>query len=456
MRSQFEPLLGGLYKVGHCLVLLLNKQGQVLYKSLPRGYADLYSSEPELFASYLQQIRSVAFPVLLSATQQVGGMVLADGTTLVVGPLSKRLPLKHEHNHGSCAGAGSKDKHASSSSSFSAAASPVATADATGAPSAKEIAIAEQVESTEGESELLQLRRQAVNVQLESIAWLSHRWLGLKEPRENDELDRQELKVGGSLENEVLQSLTQVRSILPDWREVVPEERPHSSYTYEYGALDAIRRGEPHQFLLAQTLRADGQNGVLGYTPLRAEQNLSICGVVLNSRAAVSGGLPVEQAYTVADFLILTIERCKSVQQARYVGLQSGKIFALLVRRIKKQYPKKVMHTLSVQALEMVQRFLYTKVTREQLAAELNVNPDYLDRVLKADCDRTALGCLRAARVEEAKRLLLQTSTPIYEIASLLNFSNSSHFSRVFKEHTGSTPLDYRQLQQNTSAMFFL
>lgn len=437
MRSQFEPLLSGLYKVGHCLVLLLDKEGQVLYKSLPRGYPDLFTAEPELFSYYLKQIKSVAFPVLLSATQQVGGMVLADGTTLVVGPLSAEMDLK----------AGGEEAKAGSQ---------VAAAAGAGAAESAEDAVAMATAGAESESEVLVQRRLAVNVQLESIAWLSHRWLGFDKPRESAELDVEELRVGGTLENEVLQSLTEVQSILPDWREVVPEERPHNSYTYEFGALDAIRRGEPHQYVLAQTMRGDGQNGILGYTPLRAAQNISICGVVLNSRAAVSGGLPVEQAYTVADFLILTLERCKTPEQAHYVGFQSGKIFALLVRRIKKQYPKRIMHTLSAQALEVVQRYLYTKVTREQLAIDLKVNADYLDRVLKADCDLTALGCLRAARIEESKRLLLQTSTPIYEIAELLLFSSASHFSRVFKEFTGTTPLKYRQLQQNARSSIFM
>ena len=312
----------------------------------------------------------------------------------------------------------------------------------------------ETVSELESE-EILQLRRNAVNVQLESIAWLAHRLLGT-EQTPKDESSIHDLREGGLLENVVLKALSKIKDILPDWREVVPEDRPHNSYVYEFNGLDAIRRGEPQQYLLTQNMRGNGQNGILGYTPLRAAQNISICGVVLNSRAAVVGGLPVEQAYTLADFLILTIERCKSVKQAEYVGLQSGLIFAQLVQRLKKQYPQKVMHTLSAQALEVIQRYLYTNVTRQQLAADLKVNPDYLDRVLKADCNRTALGCLRAARIEESKKLLVQTSTPIYEIAALLLFSSSSHFSRIFKELTGYTPQDYRKLQENPISQIFM
>ena len=463
MRSQLEPLLSGLYKVGHCLVLLLDQQGQVLFKSLPRGYQDLHALAPQILQTYVEQIRSVAFPVLLSSTQQVGGIAFFDGTTLVVGPLTKKLQFKREGS----------DRYPSVVTTTAATATTNAAATTNVTPDtastlepeaplvlASDAEIAafgdrnETVSELESE-EILQLRRNAVNVQLESIAWLAHRLLGT-EQTPKDESSIHDLREGGLLENVVLKALSKIKDILPDWREVVPEDRPHNSYVYEFNGLDAIRRGEPQQYLLTLNMRGNGQNGILGYTPLRAAQNISICGVVLNSRAAVVGGLPVEQAYTLADFLILTIERCKTVKQAEYVGLQSGLIFAQLVQRLKKQYPQKVMHTLSAQALEVIQRYLYTHVTRQQLAADLKVNPDYLDRVLKADCNRTALGCLRAARIEESKKLLVQTSTPIYEIAALLLFSSSSHFSRIFKELTGYTPQDYRKLQENPISQIFM
>ena len=468
MRSQLEPLLSGLYKVGHCLVLLLDQQGQVLFKSLPRGYQDLHALAPQILQTYVEQIRSVAFPVLLSSTQQVGGIAFFDGTTLVVGPLTKKLQFKREGSDRYPSVATATTTSVATATTTATNVTPdTATPDSAStlepeAPlvlaSDAEIAAFgdrnETVSELESE-EILQLRRNAVNVQLESIAWLAHRLLGT-EQTPKDESSIHDLREGGLLENVVLKALSKVKDILPDWREVVPEDRPHSSYVYEFNGLDAIRRGEPQQYLLTQNMRGNGQNGILGYTPLRAAQNISICGVVLNSRAAVVGGLPVEQAYTLADFLILTIERCKTVKQAEYVGLQSGLIFAQLVQRLKKQYPQKVMHTLSAQALEVIQRYLYTHVTRQQLAADLKVNPDYLDRVLKADCNRTALGCLRAARIEESKKLLVQTSTPIYEIAALLLFSSSSHFSRVFKELTGYTPQDYRKLQENPISQIFM
>ena len=190
MHFQLEPLLNGLYKVVQCLVLLLDQQGQVLFKSLPRGYQDLHALAPQILQTYVEQIRSVAFPVLLSSTQQVGGIAFFDGTTLVVGPLTKKLQFKRE---GSDRYPSVATATVTTTATTTAAATNVtpdtATPDSAStlepeAPlvlaSDAEIAAFgdrnETVSELESE-EILQLRRNAVNVQLESIAWLAHRLL---------------------------------------------------------------------------------------------------------------------------------------------------------------------------------------------------------------------------------------------------------------------------------------
>lgn len=224
------------------------------------------------------------------------------------------------------------------------------------------------------------------------------------------------------------------------------EEHSHSSYLFELRILDAICQGDPQQAEQSQRLKRNGQDGILGYSKLRSNQNLAICGIVLNSRAAIAGGLSVEQAYTMADYLILAVERCTSAAVAYDLGLKSATIFAQLVQQLKlKLEQKQPPRYLSQQALEVIRRYLFIKVDRAQIAAELKVNEDYLDRVLKEDFNVTVTECLRNERLEEAKRLLVQSDTPVYEIAALLLFSHSSHFIRVFKEYVGVTPEAYRR-----------
>lgn len=48
-------------------------------------------------------------------------------------------------------------------------------------------------------------------------------------------------------------------------------------------------------------------------------------------------------------------------------------------------------------------------------------------------------------RLQKACDLLRQTSDPITDISHFCGFGSSSYFGRIFKEHLGCTPSDYRK-----------
>ena len=57
-------------------------------------------------------------------------------------------------------------------------------------------------------------------------------------------------------------------------------------------------------------------------------------------------------------------------------------------------------------------------------------------------------------RVELAKDRLLNTSLPVSDISMECGFENPNHFSRVFKEKTGASPLQFRQKAKSTPPAF--
>lgn len=56
-------------------------------------------------------------------------------------------------------------------------------------------------------------------------------------------------------------------------------------------------------------------------------------------------------------------------------------------------------------------------------------------------------------RMMEAKRLLAETSTPIWKIAELLHYQGSVWFCFSFRKHTGETPLGFRKRSQRPSGL---
>ena len=66
-------------------------------------------------------------------------------------------------------------------------------------------------------------------------------------------------------------------------------------------------------------------------------------------------------------------------------------------------------------------------------------------RKLKALTGRSTSQIIRSIRLQKARELLQTTGLAISEIACYTGFTDSNHFSRVFKEEFGETPSGMRE-----------
>lgn len=84
--------------------------------------------------------------------------------------------------------------------------------------------------------------------------------------------------------------------------------------------------------------------------------------------------------------------------------------------------------------------------TVKYLAEMVNLSPGYLGDLLKKETGLNAQEHIHQYIIEEAKNILLNSSQSISEIAFQLGFEYPQYFSRLFKQKTGTTPLEYRNL----------
>jgi AraC-like DNA-binding protein len=77
-------------------------------------------------------------------------------------------------------------------------------------------------------------------------------------------------------------------------------------------------------------------------------------------------------------------------------------------------------------------------------AEKLFLSPNYLSDVLKKETGKTAQEHIHYHLVEVAKTSLLSSSQSVSEIAFELGFEYPQHFSKLFKNKTGLSPLEYR------------
>ena len=96
--------------------------------------------------------------------------------------------------------------------------------------------------------------------------------------------------------------------------------------------------------------------------------------------------------------------------------------------------------------------FAETKITEQGLptvkflADNVQLSPSYLSDLLKKETGKNAQEHIHFYLIEEAKNYLINTEKNINEIAYSLGFEYPQYFNKLFKQKTGNTPMEYRNL----------
>ena len=83
-------------------------------------------------------------------------------------------------------------------------------------------------------------------------------------------------------------------------------------------------------------------------------------------------------------------------------------------------------------------------ITLSEVAREVGVHPAHLARTFRRFYHRSLGAYLRGLRIDRASRGLTERTVSISEVALRAGFYDQSHFTRVFKRHTGMTPAQFR------------
>ena len=82
----------------------------------------------------------------------------------------------------------------------------------------------------------------------------------------------------------------------------------------------------------------------------------------------------------------------------------------------------------------------------KKISSDLELNPSYLSREFSKYFEDLNFGeYVRKLRIEKAIDLIQNSTYTLTEIAYMTGFSDQSHFTRIFKLHTGKNPSSYRK-----------
>jgi Response regulator containing CheY-like receiver domain and AraC-type DNA-binding domain len=89
--------------------------------------------------------------------------------------------------------------------------------------------------------------------------------------------------------------------------------------------------------------------------------------------------------------------------------------------------------------------YWHPDLSLEDAAAELQISPGYLSRLMKRETGYSFVEYLNRVRVKKATILMSDPSAKAFEVAERVGYRSQHYFSRAFKKVTGTTPTDHRK-----------
>ena len=113
---------------------------------------------------------------------------------------------------------------------------------------------------------------------------------------------------------------------------------------------------------------------------------------------------------------------------------------------IKQQSAQKKTPSWVKELKQIIQDQVDTNLSLTDISKSLDINPSYLSREFSKHFNNLSFGeYIRKLRIEKAIELIQQHTYTLTEIAYLTGFSDQSHFTRIFKQHTGKSPSIYKK-----------
>jgi len=95
-------------------------------------------------------------------------------------------------------------------------------------------------------------------------------------------------------------------------------------------------------------------------------------------------------------------------------------------------------------AIEFMHDNYSRELALEEIAGAAYLSEFHFARMFKQITGVTPHYYLANVRLERARKLLLETTLPISEIAAMVGYQSQSHFTRIFRSVTGVTPRVFR------------
>lgn len=220
----------------------------------------------------------------------------------------------------------------------------------------------------------------------------------------------------------------------------------HNPGEQELRELESIKNGDKEALRQSISETYEGSIGILAKDPLRHYKNVAIGNITLASRAAIRGGVSLENSYSMADSMIQQVEEINNIPEVEAFKRECQFLYTEAVRNEKERGINDAdKNPLIGKAKDYIFSHLHERIKVADIAEKLQVNPNYLTSVFNKSENISIKKYILQEKIRRSQNLLKYSDYHIQDIAFYLGFSSQSHFTRMFQEIRGMTPNEYRK-----------
>jgi len=162
---------------------------------------------------------------------------------------------------------------------------------------------------------------------------------------------------------------------------------------------------------------------------------------VILSRAAVEAKAELEMVLGLNFEYIQEIGKLKSIEE-----------LCIWIVKVLDRFTESVYENRNIKNVDIIRKvreFIRSnykkKITLQDISKAVYLSPYYLSHIFKKETGSTILEYLTKVRIEEAKKLLENTSWSSTQIAFEVGYPDQSYFCKVFKKIEGISTSDYKE-----------
>ncbi len=109
------------------------------------------------------------------------------------------------------------------------------------------------------------------------------------------------------------------------------------------------------------------------------------------------------------------------------------------------------LHPIIMRCIDEIHKKFHMPITAEILAVKCSISKSHLSKLFKKECSMTIKEYVTLLRIENAKKLLKETSYSVSDIQEFVGYKSRVHFFNTFKKKTGISPLKFRSISVKDS-----